>query len=418
MKSKALYILLSVVVAFSLWLYVTTVVSPESRDTFTGIRVELTNKEALYNKQLMVIDDGIQTVTLDLVGNRSDLSKLSSANIIVKADVSKLNMAGDDQTVYYKVEGLPDNVSVENMNPASIKVDVVERATSEVPVQVEYVGKVPDGFLTDKENLMLDVETIPIAGPASVVNKIAKALVTVDLDGQRESIEEQSYLYTLCDADGEPVDVAYLDKPNVEFVNLSLTIQRVKEIMLGVTVIPGGGATEQSAEIILSHTSIQVSGSEQLLDTLGDTIDLGELRLAEMTRDGEKQYNFKLPEGVTNLSMPNNQVTVTVRFTGLKTKTLRVTNIQPRNVPAGMSADFMTEELVVNIRGPEDQINQMTEADVIVAVDFSNAEVGTMASYPVLVYVVNADDCGAVGSYSVYARVIEEPAESGADKTE
>jgi len=109
---------------------------------------------------------------------------------------------------------------------------------------------------------------------------------------------------------------------------------------------------------------------------------------------------------------------VTVRFTGLKTKTLRVTNIQPRNVPAGMFADFMTEVLVVNIRGPEDQINQMTEDDVIVAVDFTNAELGTMASYPVLVYVVNADDCGAVGSYAVYARVIEEPVEPGNDKTE
>jgi len=336
-KSKAFYILPSVVVAFSLWLYVTTVVNPEYKDTFTGVKVELTNKEALHNKQLMVIEDGIQTVTLDLVGNRSDLSKLSSANITVKADVSKLNMAGEDQTVYYKVEGLPDNVSVENMNPASIKVDVVERATSDVPIHVEYVGKVPDGFLTDKENLKLDVDTIPIAGPASVVDKIAKALVIVDLEGQRESIVEQSYLYTLCDENGEPVDVAYLDTPNVEFINLSLTIQRVKEITLGVTVIPGGGATEQSAEINLSHTSIQVSGSEQLLDALGDTINLGELRLAEMTRDGEKQFFFKLPEGVTNLSMPNNQVTVTVRFTGLKTKTLRVTNIQPRNVPAGMN---------------------------------------------------------------------------------
>lgn len=418
MKSKAFYVLLSVVVAFSLWLYVTTVVSPESRDTFSGIKVELTNKEVLHNKQLMVIEDGIQTVTLDLVGNRSDLSKLSSASITVKADVSKLSMAGEDQTVYCKVEGLPDNVSVENMSPASIKVDVVERATSDVPVQVEYVGKVPDGFLTDKENLTLDVNTITIAGPASVVDTIAKALVIVDLDGQRESIVEQSYLYTLCDADGEPVDVAYLDTPAVETVSLSLTIQRVKEITLGVTVIPGGGATEESAEITLSHTSIQVSGSEQLLDGLSDTIDLGELRLAEMTRDGEKEFFFKLPEGVTNLSMPNNQVTVTVSFTGLKTKTLRVTNIQARNVPSGLLADFVTEVLTVNIRGPEDQINRMTEEDVIVAVDFTNAEVGTTASYPVLIYVVNADDCGAVGSYSVFASVIEEPLDQGAEKTE
>jgi hypothetical protein len=68
----------------------------------------------------------------------------------------------------------------------------------------------------------------------------------------------------------------------------------------------------------------------------------------------------------------------------------------------------MAKELIVNIRGPEAQINLLTEENVIIAVDFSDAEVGTTASYPVLIYIVDGDDCGAVGNYSVYARVTEE----------
>ena len=48
MKNKVLYILLSVVVACGLWLYVITVVSPESRETFRDIPVVLQNEKALH----------------------------------------------------------------------------------------------------------------------------------------------------------------------------------------------------------------------------------------------------------------------------------------------------------------------------------------------------------------------------------
>ena len=406
MKSKIIYGLLSVAIAFGLWLYVIVFVSPESTETFRGVEVSLINEDALYDKRLMVLGDELSTVTLHLEGNRSDLNKLALGTISVTADVSRLNTVGEDQQVYCKVTGIPDNVSW-SLEPSSIKVNVVERSSKDIPVEVEYVGKVPEGFLTDKENLVLLVDTIPIDGPSFVVDQIAKAVVTVDLEGMRESIVNQSYVYTLCDEKGEPVDVSYLDPPEIKQVNLSLTIQRVKEIQFSVKVIPGGGATEENTVITLSHTSIQVSGSEQLLEELGDTIHLGELRLAEITNSSQKEFTFSLPKGVTNLTMVNNRVSASIRFEGLKTKTLRATNIQARNVPAGLIAEIKATELFVNIRGPEESVSMLTEENMIVVVDFSNAEAGTTGSYPVLIYLVDADDCGAVGSYYVYASVTE-----------
>ena len=404
MKRKVLYVLLSVVVAFGLWLYVITVVSPESKDTFHGIRVELINEDALHEKRLMVITDHIPTVTLELLGNRSDLSKVNPSNITVVADLSKISHAGE-QDLYYTVNVPGNSISIENQSPSSIKVTVVERASKEVPVVVTYNGKVPEGFLTDRENQTLDHETVTVTGPASVIDKIAQANITVDLEGQRETIH-QSYQYTLCDAKGNAVDAGNVVTDVME-INLTLKIQRVKEIQLGLTVTPGGGATEQTAQITLSHTSIQVSGSEQILEQLEDTLIIGQLDLAELTGDTEKVFTFKLPEGVTNLSMPNNEVVVTVKFPNLKTKTLRITDIRPRNVPAGLMAEIMTKELTVTIRGPGDQINALTETDVVVIVDFADAEAGTAATFPAQIYVMNVEDCGAVGVHSVYAKVTE-----------
>ena len=49
MKNKVLAILMSVVVAFGLWMYVITVVSPESEKTYYDIPVVLQNKNILYH---------------------------------------------------------------------------------------------------------------------------------------------------------------------------------------------------------------------------------------------------------------------------------------------------------------------------------------------------------------------------------
>ena len=110
MKTKVFYGLLSLFVAFGLWLYVIIAVSPESTETVRGIEVNLINEDALHNKGLMVTGSRGQTVKLQLEGNRSDLNKISLAMITVTADVSRLTTEGEDQAVYCRVTGIPDSV--------------------------------------------------------------------------------------------------------------------------------------------------------------------------------------------------------------------------------------------------------------------------------------------------------------------
>ena len=86
MKNKILSILLSAVAAFGLWLYVITVVSPESEKTYYEIPVVLQNKEILAERGLMVVSD-TPTVTLVLKGNRTTLNDLNEANINVITNV-------------------------------------------------------------------------------------------------------------------------------------------------------------------------------------------------------------------------------------------------------------------------------------------------------------------------------------------
>ncbi len=409
MKKKVLYALLSLVIAFGLWAFVITTEKPGSEDTIYNIPVVLSNEAVLSERGLMLIQDRAPTVSLKLAGNRSDLSKVDNTNITVVADLAKVYRAGK-QTISYSItfpSTVPRNaLEIVSGNPNELTIQVVNRKTKEVPVVPVYSGTVPEGYRTDKENLKLDVQTVAVTGPAQTVDQIEQAVIHVDLEGQKDTIS-QSYTYTLCDGEGNAVD-AELVTTDVTEVNLTLTIQRYREIDLKLNVIYGGGATVSNTRITMDPETIQISGSEQLLNEIGSSLNLGDLRLSELADDSTQEYEIKLPDGITNLT-GQNKVTVRVEFIGLAKKTLDISRILPRNLPAGLRAAILTKTLQVTVRGSAAQIARLTEEDVTIRVDMSGAQVGT-DTYKALVY-LDSDKfstVGAVGSYSVSVEVSAE----------
>ena len=80
MKSKFWHFLLSLAIAFGLWVYVINVVNPESEEIFYNVPVVLNNETVLNENGLMVLSKDAPTVTLKLKGNRSDLNNLKKVN--------------------------------------------------------------------------------------------------------------------------------------------------------------------------------------------------------------------------------------------------------------------------------------------------------------------------------------------------
>jgi YbbR domain-containing protein len=409
MKEKILYLLISVVVAFGLWSYVITTDSPEWEETYYEIPVILKNESVLHGNGLMLDDDKIPSVTLRLKGNRSDLLKLNKSNITLVADLSRIYESGKQSVAYtiaYPGDVPPNSIEILEQSPREIQLSILERHTKDVDIEIVYNGSVPEGFRTDKENVLLDREAIRVVGPASVVDRIASAQIQVDLAGQTGTINS-SYRYVLLDREGKQIDPAQLTV-DAEEVELTLKIQRYKEIKLLLNVIPGGGANESNTNIKPDMQTIQVSGTQQLLDSLGDTLEF-EIRLGEIMDNTTKQFEIKLPEGVENLS-GKSILTVDIIFPELVTRTFQVTNLRTKNVPEGMSAELLTQALTVTIRGAAAQVRALNADDLSVVVDMSEAELGT-DSYKAIVDTGRFISIGAVGSYSVDVRVTMDESE-------
>ena len=407
MKRKIGSVVLSVACAFALWLYVITAVSPGSTDTYYNIPIVWEGESVLNERGLMVTAVSSNTVNLRLSGNRSDLSKVNSGNITIKADLSKIYEPGTQIPLTYTSPTFPGDVAsnafvIESKEPDSIYITVVKRVSKSVPVEVVWVGTTAEGFMIDRENKTLDHPEVTVTGPESVVNTIAKATITVDLDGRRESISE-SYNYTLCDEQGNPVD-AKLITTDVEQVRLDVTIRAVKDLRLTYTLNPGGGANAENTTVKLSAETIRVSGSEAALENLGDTLSIGSINLAEINRNSILNFPISLPDGVNNLTGIT-EVTAEIQFNGLSIRELTVENLEPVNVPEGLKVELITEKLTVTLRGPSAQVANITPEDIHVTVDFTGAEPGTSTFKATVVYGDGFEQVGTLKTESVSAKI-------------
>lgn len=408
MKRNKLYsMLLSLAVAFGLWLYVSNNVSIEDNNTFYNIPVVMESESVLSERNLMVTSVSANSVSLNLSGARSDLNKLDSSKLAAKVDLSQITEPGERIALGYTISfpsDVPQGAFTQgNKNPGAIFVDVDYRRVSEIPVMIKWTGNRSEDYIYDTENALLDNNTVTISGPASVVDTIDHARVEIDLTEQVESIS-QNYRYTLCDAEGNPVDAEQITT-NVEEVRLEMQIQKIREIRLVADVVYGGGANEHNTTVEISPATIRVSGGEAVLNELGDTFTICTINLADLDKNtNEQKYTLTLPEGVTNQTGVN-EVTVSIKFTGLKTREFTIDRFEAVNVPEGLSVEIINANLTVKLRGPDAEIAALKEENVRAVVDFTNAEVGT-ATYKVkIVCDEQFPNVGAVKASSVSATV-------------
>lgn len=377
MKNKLVSVAISVLIAFGLWMYVITEVSPNSERTYLDIPVKMEGETLLRERNLIITGMSSTNVDLTLSGNRSDLNELNSSNITLKADMTKIYDPGIhkiDYDITYPGNVASNAFNRENQYPDSITV-TVERLirNKEIPVNIVYQGKAAEGYVVRRADAVLDNTHILVTGPESVVDQITQAVITVDLEGQTESIS-QNYRFTLCNKDGEGVN-SELITVNIEEVHMDLTIHRKKQVDLTVTVVPGGGATEEDVELTLSIDSIQISGSDIALQQVGDTINLGTINLADYETSTEIVFTIPVYEGVTNDS-GETEVKVKLAFRGLMTREIVITEFLITGVPEGYEGKVITEKLTIKVRGRSELVSKLTAQDISARVDFTGEEPG------------------------------------------
>ena len=166
MKSKILTLLLSAAIAFGLWLYVVTVVDPEYEASYYDVPVVFDGAVQLGDRDLIITSGTDTTVDLRLMGNRTDLKKLDKTNITILADLSQITQPGEHNVRYsISYPSSAGAIDVLDQDPQYITIQVSQRIRKEVPVRVEYTGSLPQSFIADVQNAVLDHTFVSVSGP-------------------------------------------------------------------------------------------------------------------------------------------------------------------------------------------------------------------------------------------------------------
>lgn len=402
MKSKPMMILISLAASFALWLYVITAVSPDSTKEILGVAVVLDGESILAENNLMLVSDTVPTIRVNLEGNRSDLVNVTPDDLTVVADLAKIKTAGVHQLTYDIVPPGNGVMQVLSSQPETISVQVVEKLITKVPVKINYTGSVPEGYLMDRENPVLSVDEVTVEGPREVVEQIDHAAVEIVCDGRTETIVENQR-FKLCDEEGIPLDVAKV-RTKEEEIRVEVRVAAVKKISLDLTVHDGGGAKRESSSIVIDPAEITVSGSEAALANL-ETLILGSINLGDITAATEKTYDITLPEGIRNESGLTT-ANVKISFPELSKREFTISNFKITNVAEGMVAELLTKQLVITVRGPKSQVDNLRLEEIVVELDLEGVLNSDTIS-PKITFGENSPDVGVLGKPTVAVTVAE-----------
>lgn len=389
MKNKFLAIAFSIVVAFCMWLFVITVVSPESEKTYFDIPVVLQNKDVLTQRGLMVVSD-TPKVTLSLKSDRAILNDLNENNINVIVNLTNVETAGTHDLTYdisYPGNISSGSVSVQSSSTEMITLKVEKRDTKKVPIVLlaKDDSKLPEDYHTDlskavfttrHDNQPVVVTEVEISGPETVISQITQAIIDVDLNTNHKSIKEQTQVYTLCDDEGKAVNAEKVTT-NVDVVQMTLPILKEKTLAIEAQIVPGMGAEERNATVTLGQKSMVVRGDKDQVEALPDTVTIP-VDLAEHLESGTFEVDLN-DIGIDLRDMEIHtgkaQVEVTLEITGVAVRELTVP-VKTVNVPESAQIASKAETIKVTVRGPKDQIQMVRSSDLVAQVDCTNVTDG------------------------------------------
>ena len=176
---------------------------------------------------------------------------------------------------------------------------------------------------------------------------------------------------------------------------------------LKINLIDGGGATKDTCNLEMSRETIWVCGSESKLRDLTE-VELGTVDLATLKDDvNTMSFAIALPEGVTNMT-GETEVTATISFPALGRKTLTISKERflTTGLPAGAEVVWITEVVEVELRGPRDEVKNITEKDIAVTMDFTGEEQGNISKVPKITLSSAYSSVGAVSVSTVTATML------------
>jgi YbbR domain-containing protein len=330
-----------------------------------------------------------QPKTVALLSNLGDIRVVryfapDNAGIRVDSNSFRatVDLAGIDPTtglvsLAVKVVAIDQGIQVREYEPSRINVQIDEVVSRAVPVKVDW-GVPPAGL--DVRDPILSTETVAVAGPASIVRRVAAAEARLRIDASGLDIDRDVELVPVDDL-GEvlaPVDVT----PATVRVRIAVFTNRDTK-SLPVTPIINGlpAAGFEIASVTVDPPVVSVEGDADQLAGL-TRIDTVPVSIAGASASVSIVTGLSLPTGVLPINAPSVTVRITLRQVAA-TRTLSAGIVLVGTRP-DLAYSLSGDRVLVTIGGTSAELDRIAGSAFTVSIDVSGVTIG-VRSLPVSV---------------------------------
>ncbi|MFR0880674.1 MAG: YbbR-like domain-containing protein [Oscillospiraceae bacterium] len=414
-------IIYSVIIAVILWFVISITIYPTTPKTISNIPVEIdiTGTSAEENG-LSVISYETKKVNVTIKGNRSSIGSLSADDLTAQAVVENVTSAGE-KNLKINVTAKKSDVKFEvtNVSPATMTVmfDSIDTREFELSVEAPNV-KASDGMYMDSNEFKCTPSVIEISGPSTQLDSIEKAAVVVSNEQELDTAYTfHSSEVVLYDKNDSKIDTKNISFGTDDFtIDIPVYMQKKLDLSYDIRYAPSNFDVD-SLGLELSVDSINLASPNTDLQKI-DSWNFGSIPLYDIGWDFNKSFPIEIPENYKDLSNVSS-VTVKLNTDGLAKKTVTVNDISILNAPSDYNCTVNSYGLVFDIIGPEDDIADITEKDILVSVDLlkytiqsNNFTADATISFP------NYDKVWAVGlqKVSIEAEPVSSASSSSSDE--
>ena len=364
--------LLSLFFAILLWNSAVVDADPVRPQTYSDIPITVVGSEQLAEKDLALVDSissYAKNVKVTVNINRSQISNYDETSIGIQLDLSRINGVGP-----HEIRLISTSANVDKIEPASITVEVDERANRVIPVECEVVGTLSEGY--HRGPLEVSPNAIQVEGAKSIVEKIEKAYTRLDITDKTESVNVPKE-YTFIDSTGSAIEASAL-KVSFDSVVLKMSITPKKTLLISPTVLGQDGIKEgyQIADIVADPSTVVVTGDAELLEGL-TSVQLEGIQIAAGQYENVFMQDLKIqvPTGITVLGVDTASVLVQIEEI-MSEKEFENVEVELRNVPEGLKAVDFSAQVNIKVIAPATIIDNLAANHITVYVDMTGAEAG------------------------------------------
>jgi len=395
--------IISVLLAVIVWIYILYVINPVNSKEFNRIAVDLSYEGSIpeRNGYMYLLTDTNLTVNVSVSGSRSDLMNISAEDVKARLNLDPITTAGT-HSVAVSISTENKNIVITDYNPKSFTIEFATQATRKLPVELQTVGDLPEGYTV--EGFEISPKEITVTGPSATVESIDKVFVGVPATNLKTDLTE-TFDISIINKNGENVDRRFLTITDT-VAETKLTVRYRKELPLTYNTINASGGNENSYITVSVDTkNVLAEGDEKILGGM-QSFPLGTIDTSKFTESGTYQLTIPPMDGIT---LTPEQVNASVEIstdTGTKEITFTKSDILFTNMPAGSAAKALTSA-TVRIRAKSADLNSLNANNLKCQIDYSTKKED--GSFTLIVFPVagNNTSFGVVGSYSLTAEQVE-----------